>query len=52
MKSGNIGSRIAKDTNFLKVGIEGLAESMGSPMLTPEQLQVVSAKLYEGRSTI
>lgn len=44
IKTGDIGEKIEKDPNFLKVGIEGLAESMGSPMLSPEELEAVLAR--------
>jgi hypothetical protein len=49
IKSGDAGKQIAKDANFLKVGIEGLSESMGSPMLSSEQVEAVSAMLQERR---
>jgi hypothetical protein len=33
LKAGDIGKKIKEDAHFLQVGMEGLAESMGSPML-------------------
>ncbi|OAA44454.1 NAD(P)-binding domain protein [Beauveria brongniartii RCEF 3172] len=52
IKAGDIGKKIGKDSNFLKIGIEGLAESMGSPMLSLEELEAVLAKSQGSRKQI
>jgi hypothetical protein len=49
IKSRDVGKQIGKDANFLKVGVEGLSESMGSPILSSEQVEAVSAILQERR---
>ncbi|KAL6906983.1 hypothetical protein GGI43DRAFT_248811 [Trichoderma evansii] len=36
-----LGKQISEEPNFLKVGIEGLSESLPNPMLTPEVLQKI-----------
>ncbi|KAL5093168.1 hypothetical protein Trisim1_011954 [Trichoderma cf. simile WF8] len=36
-----LGEQIAKEPNFLKVGIEGLSESLPNPMITPEMMEKI-----------
>lgn len=36
-----LGEQIAKEPNFLKVGMEGLSESMPNPMIPPEMLEKI-----------
>ncbi|EHK26255.1 uncharacterized protein TRIVIDRAFT_63579 [Trichoderma virens Gv29-8] len=36
-----LGKQIAEDSNFLKVGVEGLSENLPNPMIPPEMLEKI-----------
>lgn len=49
IKGGSVGKRIEEERNFLKVGVEGLAESMGSPLPPHDEVRNIITRSLQRR---